>query len=196
MYFCHILPNCQFYVFLFHSYMIKGQGHLKVKVKAVQYQGQLLKINFRCLIVNIFVICVLRGWYPFDWKAFLFLIKTSPVQRESIIMFPLFPKRTTFIVSCGRERWTVCLWFKISLKQESPPAWTQEAYRPPRGKHTLCCSGGGRGGTYSGGGYLPWLGGTYPGGGYLPWWGGGTYPRWEGTYPRWGVPTLGGGYLP
>ena len=40
--------NCQFYVFLFHSYMIKFQGHLKVKVKAVQYQGQLLKINFRC----------------------------------------------------------------------------------------------------------------------------------------------------
>ena len=26
------------------------------------------------------------------------------------------------------------------LKQESPPAWTQEAYRPPRSKYTLCCS--------------------------------------------------------
>ena len=25
-------------------------------------------------------------------------------------------------------------------EQESPPAWTQEAYRPPRSKYTLCCS--------------------------------------------------------
>ena len=24
-------------------------------------------------------------------------------------------------------------------KQESPPAWTQEAYRPPCSKHSLCC---------------------------------------------------------
>ena len=28
------------------------------------------------------------------------------------------------------------------IKQENPPAWTQEAYRPPRSKYTLCCSGG------------------------------------------------------
>ena len=34
--------------------------------------------------------------------------------------------------------------FKILLKQESPPAWTQEAYRPPRSKCLLCWCGGGR----------------------------------------------------
>ena len=72
--------------------MIKGQGHLKAKVKAVQYQGQLLKINFRCEIVNVFVIYVLRGWYAFDWKAFLletdnsiepaYLIKTPQVEKS------------------------------------------------------------------------------------------------------------------
>ena len=28
---------------------------------------------------------------------------------------------------------------KIINKQESPPAWTQEAYRPPCSKYSLCC---------------------------------------------------------
>ena len=108
---------------------------------------------------------------------------------------------------------------KIRLKQESPPAWTQEAYRPLRGKHMLCY-------PRWEGGYLPWWGGgvptlvgggTYPGGGGVPTLGwGGTYPRlgvptldwgvptlvgwylpwWGGTYPGGGVPTLVGGYLP
>ena len=31
-------------------------------------------------------------------------------------------------------------WTEINLEQESPPAWTQEAYRLPRSKYTLCCS--------------------------------------------------------
>ena len=57
-----------------------------------------------------------------------------------------------------------------NAKQESPPAWTQEAYRPPRSKYLLCCS--------DSWGYLPWLGG------------GGD------TYAEWGLPTLAGGYLP
>ena len=77
-------------------------------------------------------------------------------------------------------------------KQESPPAWTQEAYRPPCSK----CSEGGGVPTLDGGGYLPWTGK-----GYLPWTGKGTY-LWQegratylgqgrGTY-LWlgGVPTL------
>ena len=33
LFFCHILLNHQLYVFLFHSNMIKGQGHLKLTVK-------------------------------------------------------------------------------------------------------------------------------------------------------------------
>ena len=28
---------------------------------------------------------------------------------------------------------------KIKFQQESPPAWTQEAYRPPCSKYSLCC---------------------------------------------------------
>ena len=41
------------------------------------------------------------------------------------------------------------------MQKESPPVWTQEAYRPPRSKHTLCCSGRGVPTLGEGGGYLP-----------------------------------------
>ena len=40
---------------------------------------------------------------------------------------------------------------KNFFPQESPPAWTQEAYRPRRIKYSICCpvlGGGGRGGCY------------------------------------------------
>ena len=43
-------------------------------------------------------------------------------------------QRTTFLIE------NHC---KTIYKQESPPAWTQEAHRPPRSKYTLCCSGRG-----------------------------------------------------
>ena len=43
--------------------------------------------------------------------------------------------------------------FLFILKQESPPAWTQEAYLPPRSKYTLCCFG--RGGVRAGRGTPP-----------------------------------------
>ena len=97
-------------------------------------------------------------------------------------------------------------------EQESPPAWTQEAYRPPRSKYTLCCScwgvprvgtpAGGRGtlgGCPPAGGYprqappargypswVPPARGT-PGGRPLP---GGGYPRWVPPARR-GVPQAG-----
>ena len=75
--------------------------------------------------------------------------------------------------------------FKIYSQQESPPAWTQEAYRPHRIKYSIC--------------YLRW--GTprqgYPRPSLM---GGGGYPRW-GTLPPpsrgtpgqvwWGVPEVG-----
>ena len=78
----------------------------------------------------------------------------------------------------------------------------RKRHRPPRSKHTLCCSGGGvptfpDGGvpTLSGGG-LP----TFPGGGYLPQAGGTYLPggirtlgRGVPTFPSGGVPTLGWG---
>ena len=71
-------------------------------------------------------------------------------------------------------------------EQESPPAWTQEAYRPRRIKHSICCPI--RGGYLPWpGGYLPWLGGTYSGSGVATLVG--------GTYPGRGrVPILAGGY--
>ena len=68
---------------------------------------------------------------------------------------------------------------KFTWQQESPPAWTQEAYRPPRNKYTLCCS-------CLGGGGVPRVGTPLLGG----------YPRW--APPCWGVPQVGtpaeGGY--
>ena len=35
------------------------------------------------------------------------------------------------------------MWAKLVVKQDSPPAWTQEAYRPPHSKCSLCWSIGG-----------------------------------------------------
>ena len=46
-----------------------------------------------------------------DWKAILVYVKLQPIQ--------------------------ILEWLN---KQESPPAWMQEAYCPPRSKYTLCCS--------------------------------------------------------
>ena len=76
--------------------------------------------------------------------------------------------------------------FYFSIIQESPPAWTQEAYRLP-------CSKSWGGGTYLGraGGYPPWPGGVPTlAGGYLPWPGGtppcpvGTHLGWDGVPPQ------------
>ena len=50
---------------------------------------------------------------------------------------------------------------KMMFWQESPPAWTQEAYRPPCSKYSLCCPN-----WVPLPGYPPiltWLGGTLPG---------------------------------
>ena len=99
----------------------------------------------------------------------------------------------------------------ILFKQESPPAWTQEAYRPPCSEYSFCCPtrvpppgggtwpgyppppprGGGGGGTGPG---SPPGGGTWPG--YPPQGGvpdPGT-PPWGGT--RSGYPPGGGGGVP
>ena len=103
----------------------------------------------------------------------------------------------------------------LQNKQESPPAWTQEAYRP-------LCSKSARSWvpTLDGGKYLPWgtpslgqedtdLGvplpwpgwGIYLGWGYLYWgtpiltWQGGTYLGWGGYLP-WGIPSTSQGRYP
>ena len=94
---------------------------------------------------------------------------------------------------CGdhhRGRWesVKCTHKDAYSKQESPPAWMQEAYCPPcskslgwgyptlaRGVPTLA-----GGGTQLGQG-VP----TLAGGGYLPWLEGGTYLGWDGVPPMW-----------
>ena len=86
--------------------------------------------------------------------------------------------------------------FLKSFYQESPPEWTQEAYRPPRSKYSLCCCLPGKGG---GGVYLhpAWPRG---GGGLSPSVTGGTYIQPDrGTTPSnlMGVPPVGlDGVLP
>ena len=78
------------------------------------------------------------------------------------------------------------------IQQESPPAWTQEAYRPPCSEYSFCCPKWvpppiwTAWGVPCPGGF-PALGGTLPRG-TLP---GGTLP---GGYPAWGA-TLPGGTL-
>ena len=57
---------------------------------------------------------------------------------------------------------------KCRYKQESPPVWTQEAYRPPHSTYLLCCS-------------VSWWGGGYPMGRY-------PHPVSMGGYPH-SVPT-------
>ena len=64
---------------------------------------------------------------------------------------------------------------KLKRKQERPPVWTQEAYRPPRSKYSLCCPILGGGVPHS------WLG-RYP----IP--GKGVSHLWPGWYPNLGYP--------
>ena len=77
-----------------------------------------------------------------------------------------------------------------SLKQqESPPAWTQESYRPHRIKYSICCPiwvvPTLVGGVHTlAGRCLPWLGGTYLG------WGVSILAM------GWGIPTPARKYLP
>ena len=66
--------------------------------------------------------------------------------------------------------------FRYFYKQESPPAWMQEAHRPPRSKYTLCCSGGGRGAPAGGGGWYP-----LPGGVLVSWMGVACVEVWTDT---------------
>ena len=82
------------------------------------------------------------------------------------------------------------------FKQGSPPAWTQEAYHPPRSKYSLCCFGS-RGG---GGSRIQPDGGRVPPGRRLD--GKHLLPRWrlDGVPPpRWrldGVPPcIGEGWM-
>ena len=67
--------------------------------------------------------------------------------------------------------------YENCLKQESPPAWTQEAYRPPCSEYSFCCP------TWVSPPILTWRGGTRS----VPPRGG----TWSGTPPA-RVPPRGG----
>ena len=80
-----------------------------------------------------------------------------------------------------RQRKGNLKFWKHFHEQESPPAWTQEAYRPPCSKYTLCWSGGGtpggapcQGGVPQVGPYLDLDGGVLWAGSHLDLDGGGT----------------------
>ena len=73
---------------------------------------------------------------------------------------------------------------KIKPQQESPPAWTQEAYRPPCIEYSFCFP------TWVPPPILTWPGG-YPARGYPMWVppAGYPYPDLAGGYPARGYPT-------
>ena len=97
-----------------------------------------------------------------------------------------------------------CAPFIPFFKQESPPVWTQEPYRPRRIKYSICCPVWGRGGyPIPAGGSPSWVtpiltepgGYPIPAGGYpilgtpppvLTWLGG--TPSLPGEYPILGTP--------
>ena len=119
-------------------------------------------------------------WIDFHWvNCFWLRFVISRLRR--FILFILFKTRRDNFDVCWKED-------KDYMRQESPPAWTQEAYRPPRSKYTLCCS--------CWGGGVPWAG-TPPSGGVpragAPCWGV-TLGRCPllGGYPRQAPLLLGG----
>ena len=108
-------------------------------------------------------------WYffPFSWVT---LVSCKTVININYLVFHC-------ILWCYQRH------HKKYYKQESPPAWTQEACRPQRIKYSICCPIPGRVGTLVGG-WIPW--GTPP----LP------IGTWGGRYL--GVPhrdLAGGRYL-
>ena len=140
----------------------------------------------------------------------------NPIFPDGVLIWPIFPrnfiKMRTFGPGegCPLLPTKSCndLSVKINWKQESPPAWTQEAYRPPCSEYSFCCPTrvpdpgtppGGVGGYPDLGTSPPPGGGGYPDlgtppGGYLtrtPW--GGTR-TWVPPPPPGGVP--GPGYPP
>ena len=154
-----------------------------------------------------------------SWIQFIYFCNISTFYctfRTRILTVRKIPnesKKTSNIISNQAIRQTQTNVFKIILKkQESPPAWTQEAYRPPRSKCSLCwgvpCprSGGTLSQVWGGTPSQVWevphprsrgvphaRSGGYP----IPGWGvpcprsGGTLP----LYQVWGypIPGLGGG---
>ena len=108
--------------------------------------------NFRCLDVDSASKFWVNSRPPIPKVAMIYLQYTD--QLKSIVVWsPLADtsasddhkqhvnnprKKMFFIFTIGSFRQTIP--DNIISKQESPPAWTQEAHCPPRSKCSLCCS--------------------------------------------------------
>ena len=179
--------------------------------------------EYKWTVVHVRQTCDQTAKYTQDYFSIIFNVKcicNVLHDRRWNVMFEEFCKYWGYF--CLNSSTCRVHWWSHCIQQDSSPAWTQEAYCPLHGKHTLCYPGAGGylprwgvptlvggylpwwgvptlvGGTYPGGGYLPRWGGTYPGGGYLPWWGvptlvGGTYPGGGGYLPWWGGTYPSGG---
>ena len=75
----------------------------------------------------------------------------------------------------------------LHKKQESPPAWTQEAYWPRRIKYSICCPVPGGGGGYPIPARKVPLVQTWLGGGGFPIPAGGTHLGYSPVRPGWGT---------
>ena len=124
-----------------------------------------------------------------DWRAqrvLLVLLASMESEQHSVTICRLkIMKLNSDLWVLFRNNWKP-LTDPPQIWQESPPAWTQEAYCPPRSKCSLCWS-------VSGGDPIPCLGGTpsHVRGGY-------PIPGLEGVIPSqvWGVPRSRGREYP
>ena len=103
------------------------------------------------------IIC--RGRYYFRLKLVKYIPRKCSSQYLFTMVFRLFTffpnkfsrtwnlkKKTCHLVprrKCCKLLLCIIFIFPWSFgKQESPPAWTQEAYRPPCSEYSFCCSPG------------------------------------------------------
>ena len=103
-------------------------------------------------------------------KASLALIVLESRTQEVFLLDDFSVHKCNVIIQCHGRHWfkrsvvkTFSFYWLCSVsrfgnvvEQESPPVWTQEAYRPRRIKYSICCSVPGVGGIPCGGG-PPWL---------------------------------------
>ena len=152
----------------------------------------------------------------FGFLSFFVLNRKTVEQFTSPINSTSTDERSVLTLLDTLNYWFVKSWpfhlfdvfdVKFKRQQESPPAWTQEAYRPPCSEYSFCCPTwvpppggypvryppGGGSGYPPGGGYpvryppggVP--GQVPPGSGYPPGGGPGQVPPGSG-YPPGGVP--------
>ena len=112
-------------------------------------------------------------WFEYLLNNFCVFI-TKCVNMKSKVL--IFVNIRVIIIAQLNYKW-ILVCFHFFIKQESPPAWTQEAYCPPCIEHSFCCPNWvppqqGTPLSWPGWGELPYLGTpqqSTPLAGYLPW---------------------------